>query len=100
MVYSCGTFASAETAFIKGYAGALAGHEAVLQNVINEHPDMYRFLEGTLLTANLGVAFRKDDTSGTCEKINEAILEMKKDGTIDAITEKYTSDADTAGEVS
>ena len=29
-IYSCGTFEMAETAFVKGYTGALGGHEAVL----------------------------------------------------------------------
>lgn len=99
VVYACGTFASAATAFIKGYAGALAGHEAVLQDVMRDNPDLYRFLDGTLLTANLGVAFRKEDTSGACEKLNAAIQEMKDDGTIAAIAEKYTSDAYDDGEV-
>ena len=30
-IYACGTFEMAETAFVKGYTGALGGHEAVLQ---------------------------------------------------------------------
>ena len=92
-IYSCGTFEMAETAFVKGYAGALGGHEAVLLNIINSYPESYRFLDDILMTADLGVAFRKDDTSGKCEKINEALCEMKEDGTISAIYEKYNSGA-------
>ena len=30
-IYACGMFEMAETAFVKGYTGALGGHEAVLQ---------------------------------------------------------------------
>lgn len=90
-IYACGTFEMAETAFVKGYIGALGGHEIVLQKVIEEYPEQYRFLDGTMLCANLGVAFRKDDTSEHCEKINEALNDMKADGTIEAIFEKYNS---------
>jgi len=90
-VYSCGTFEMAETAFIKGYVGALGGHEAVLQEIINNYPGLYHFLDGSLMTANLGAAFSKDDTSEHYDRINNAIKAMKADGTITAIYEKYHS---------
>lgn len=90
-LYSCGTFQMAETAFVKGYVGALGGHEAVLREVMNSYPGMYRFLDGTIMDADLGVAFCKDNPSDAYEKINDAIREMKADGTITAIADKYTS---------
>lgn len=93
-IYACGTFEMAETAFIKGYIGALGGHEVVLQKVMENYPGQYRFLDGSILSANLGVAFRKDDTSEYCKKINDALINMKTDGTITAIFEKYDSDSD------
>lgn len=97
-IYSCGTFAMAETAFVKGYVNALAGHEAVLQQIINDYPGMYRFLDGTMLTSNLGVAFRKDDTSEHWSKINAALKSMIKDGTVTDISQKYiTSSTDKEG---
>ena len=99
-VYSCGTFEMAETAFIKGYVGALGGHEAVLQEIINNYPGLYRFLDGSLMTASLGVAFSKDDTSDHYDHINNAIRAMKKDGTITAIYEKYHSASSEESEVS
>ena len=91
-IYSCETFEMAETAFIKGYAAALGGHEAVLQQIINSYPGLYHFLDGNIITADIGVAFSKADTSEHCEKINKALNEMKKDGTVKKIEKKYTSD--------
>ena len=94
-LYTCGTFQMAETAFVKGYVGALGGHEAVLQEVINSYPGLYRFLDGSIMDTDLGVAFCKDNPSDAYEKINDAIREMKADGTITAIAAKYTSDQPT-----
>lgn len=90
-IYSCGTFEMAETAFVKGYVSALGGHELVLREVIHNYPGQYRFLDGSILKANLGVAFRKDDTSEYCQKINTALNEMREDGTIREITRRYLS---------
>lgn len=98
-VYSCGTFEMAETAFVKGFVRALGGHELVLQQVINTYPDLYRFLDGTILTADLGVAFRKDSTSESYHKINDALNAMKEDGTIEKILKKYNADTSAAPEV-
>ncbi len=97
-IYSCGTFEMAETAFVKGYAGALGGHEVVLRQVMNDHPGLYRFLDGTIMTVDLGVAFSKEDDSDRCEKLSAAIDDMKTDGTIDGIVSRYDSDLTGNGE--
>lgn len=88
-VYSCGTFEMAKTAFVKRYADALACNEVVLQRIIDENPEMYRYLDGKIMTAHFGVAFEKKEKNAYWEKINAAIEEMKQDGTITKITEKY-----------
>ena len=98
-IYTCGTFTMAETAFVKGYVVALGGHEVVLQQVIHDYPDMYQFLDGSIMTAHLGVAFSKDDTSDHCEKINDALRSMKADGTVTAIFNHYYSDSPSKKEV-
>lgn len=82
----------AETAFVKNYAAALCGHELVLQQIINNYPDIYKFLDDPLMTADLGVAFQKGDYSEQWKQINEALINMKDDGTISKIYEKYSSD--------
>ena len=88
-VYACGSFLMAETAFIKGYAGALACHEAVLRQIMDEYPDTYRILDDTLMTVHLGVAFAKDDSREYCEKISDAISAMKQNGVLADIEKKY-----------
>ena len=97
-VYSCGTFSMAKTAFIKGYADALACHKVVLYQIMVDNPGLYQYLEGTIMTVHLGVAFDKEAKDGKCEAINKEIVEMKKDGTISQIVKKYTPDSGDIGE--
>ena len=99
-VYSCGSFELAETAFVKGYVGALCCHEAVLEQVMSRYPGLYRFLDGSILSSDLGVAFAKDDTSEAWQKINDALVSMKEDGTISAIVTSYRSERLNREEVS
>ena len=99
-IYSCGTFEMAETAFVKGYAAALGGHEAVLQEVIDRYPGLYQFQDGVLMTTDLAVAFSKDNTSDKYTDINDALKNMKTDGTIDDILEKYNVGLTTLEEAS
>lgn len=90
-IYTCGSFEMAENAFAKGYVGALGGHEAVLQDVIRNYSEEYRFLDGSIMTADLGVAFRRGDDSGKRDKINDALETMKAEGMIEKIYEACTS---------
>lgn len=98
-IYSCGTFELAETAFIKGYAGALAADQTVLLKIMNDYPGAYRILDDELGTGGFRIAFRKDADQTGFQKINEAIREMKQDGTILKIRKKYDPDTSAAGEV-
>lgn len=98
-IYACGNFEMAETAFVKGYVVALGGHEAVLQDVINKYPGQYHFLDGSLLTTDLAVAFSKGEESEAYSKINDAIASMKADGTIQKILEKYNDNTTITEEV-
>ena len=97
-VYSCGTFSMAKTAFIKGYADALACHKVVLHQIMSENPGLYRYLDGTIMIVHLGVAFDKEAEDGKCEAINKELREMKKDGIISEIVGKYASDSGDIGE--
>ena len=101
-LYSCGTFEMAETAFVKGYAGALGGHEVVLQRVMASYPGQYRFLDGTIMTADLAVAFGKDADVDLApwQAINDAIDAMLEDGTIDGILSSYGEGVSDEGEAS
>lgn len=90
-IYSCGSFEIAETAFIKSYAGALACHRVVLQQIEKDSPGEYRIFDDVLMTTHLGVAFEKGQENEKWEKINGAIGEMKEDGTIQKIWDSYES---------
>lgn len=83
----------AETAFVKGYVKSLGGHEAVLEQVLHNYPGMYRFLDGSIRTVDLGVAFRKDGPTEKRDKLNDALVEMKADGSIADIFAKYHTDS-------
>ena len=88
-IYSCGTAAMAMTAFAKGYTDALGGHEAVIRKLMNDNPGQYRYLEDNIMTTHLGVAFKKGKKNTYRDEINAALMEMKEDGTVERIAEKY-----------
>lgn len=97
-VYSCGTFSMAMTAFVKGYANGLAGHRIVLQQLVDSNPGEYKYLEESWQRVHLGVAFLKGQDTEQHDRVNEALLEMKADGSIQQIAKKYGMDADEMGE--
>lgn len=97
-VYSCGTFSMAVTAFVKGYANGLAGHRVVLQQLLDSNPGEYKYLEEHWQRVHLGVAFLKGQDTEQRDRINEALLEMKADGSIQQIAKQYGMDADETGE--
>lgn len=89
-IYSCGSFDIAKTAFVKGYTSALACHEAVLQQMLNENPGLYRFLDGNLMTVHLGVAFSRNAPSAAYGSLDAALREMKEDGSLDEIVNRHS----------
>lgn len=91
-IYSCGSFEQAETAFIKGYAGALAGDEVVLKQIMHEYPDSYRMLSDKLETIQLRVAFGKNTDPTYVQKINQAIQKINQEGTVSKIIKQYDPD--------
>lgn len=99
-VYSCRTFEMAETAFVKNYTRALCGQELVLQQTIDAYSGLYNFIDGSLMAADLGVAFRNGDDSEQWKQINTVLNDMKDDGTISEIFEKYSLDTADAKEAS
>ena len=98
-LYACSTYDTAKTAFIKGYVSTLGGHELSLQKVIQEYPGLYHFLDGPLMTIHLGVAFCKTSTAAAFQPLNNALSEMKEDGTIDSIVSRYKAALSEDGEV-
>lgn len=91
------TFNSMREAFVwfgKGYADAAVDHRAALIELTKENPELYRFLDESLFTVNLGVAFRTDYDSTIVENLTKVLDEMTADGTISQIEKKYQLNED------
>lgn len=87
------TFSTIGEVFIslqRGYADAIAGHELPLRAFVKD--DDYRFLDESILTSKLGVAFKKDYDQSFLTLLANTLDEMRDDGTIKSIVDKYTSD--------
>ena len=54
--------------------------------------DKYRFLDESILTSKLGVAFKKGYDQSFLTLLTNTLDEMRDDGTIKSIVDKYTSD--------
>lgn len=78
----------------KGYVDAIAGHEALLNEFIENGKGEYRLLEESPYISEIGVAFEKGTHVELTQKINALITEMSKDGTIGSIAEKYGLDSE------
>lgn len=76
------------SALKKEYVDAAIGHESSLMVYAEENPEEYRFLETSLRSEALGVAFRKNE-SKLVETVNEEIHKMREDGTIEKIIKEY-----------
>lgn len=80
------TFKTMQEAFIavrSGYAEATAGHEAVMQRLLQEVPDEYRILDEPLLAVKVGVAFPiNTDRPTVVKQLGEALAAMTEDGFI------------------
>lgn len=82
------------TSLRKGYVDAIIGHEGALQTYTEEYPGEYRFLNMSLRSEAVGVAFRKEGDADAVRRLNEAFGEMRKDGTMEKIVEKYGLDVE------
>lgn len=95
------TFSNIDDAFVtfgQGFTSAVAGHKATLQQYTSQQPDLYRYLEPALFTAELGVAFDKNYDADVVAALDRTLAEMRSDGTIAAIAERYGLSAADIGE--
>ena len=95
-VYSFSTMPSVFAALKKGYVDACAGHETACRDHMKNITGDYRILDEILLKADLGVAFNKETGREQAAELTAVLEEMKKDGTIRSILEKYDLDVDFA----
>lgn len=89
------SFSSTEEIFAvlrKGYVDAIAGHEALIGKLTGDDTGAYRMLEESPYMSEIGVAFYKGTHEKLAEELTAVLEEMKEDGTISAIAEKYGLD--------
>lgn len=82
------------TSLRKGYVDAIIGHESSLRLYTDEYPDSYRYLNMSMCSDAVGVAFKPDGDAALAEKLTQALLEMREDGTTAAIVKKYGLDVE------
>lgn len=80
----------------KGYVDAIAGHETMLREHMKTAQKQYRILEEPLLKTELGVAFSLSADTRIAEQLNRVFDEMRKDGFIAGVLERYGVDPETA----
>ncbi len=91
------SFSSTEELFAvlrKGYVDAIAGHEALINKVVSNHPEAYRILEESPYVSEIGVAFLKGTHEEFANSLTDVLNSLKDDGTIQSIAKKYGLDAE------
>lgn len=95
-VYSFVSVNDVFAALDKGYVDACAGHETAYRSFMTRRTGQYRVLDQELLRVSLGVAFYQEDTTGRAEALSDVLRELKEDGTVAGILERYGVDAQAA----
>lgn len=93
IVYSMSNMKGLYASIRKRYVDAIAGHENALKVFVSSNSEQYRILDEVLGVSELGVAFAKGENDSIVEKLNQALRDMRNDGTITEIVEKYGLDA-------
>lgn len=78
----------------KGYVDAVAGHEALVAKRTNLDESSYRVLAESPYSSELGVAFAKDTHEDLAVQLTQTLEDMKQDGTIGRVAEKFGLDAE------
>ncbi len=92
VLYSMSTMEELFASMRKGYVDAIAGHENAMNIFIQSNEERFSVLPEELSISELGVAFSLNNDSGIDKKLTEVLNEMKADGTIQSIAEKYGID--------
>ena len=84
------------TSLGKGYVDAIAGHENAMEVFVQSNEEHFGVLREELSVSELGIAFSFDNDSGIDKKLTGVLNEMRADGTIQSIAEKYGVDVSMA----
>lgn len=98
-IYSFSEIGETFGALSKGYVDACAGHDEAMRNFIKDSPGSYRIIDELLAQSRLGIAFRKDENREFLETLANALTDMRNEGIVAQIAEKYNVSAENAAEV-
>ncbi len=76
------------------YVDALVADEPAVIQYMKDYNTAFTILEEPVMYASVGTAFAKDGDAQLCAKLNAAIDEMRGDGTLEEIINKYLGGAD------
>jgi polar amino acid transport system substrate-binding protein len=86
------------SALQSGYVDAVAGHETVMRQYMENMPGHYRLLEEDLLAVEVGVAFPKGQDTELSEALRQALDDMEEDGTLQKTLAAYEISAEVTDE--
>lgn len=95
-VYCLSDVSEMAAALRNKFVDAIAGHAATLTWYLQSTGVDYRFLDGELLRAALGVAFSQDSPTSLREALGAALHQMRLDGTTASILGAYGLDPEKA----
>ena len=75
------------------YVDALVADEPAVTQYIKNYNTTFTILDEPAIEATIGTAFAKNGDAELCQKINDALDEMYKDGTLEQIIGKYLDNA-------
>ena len=76
------------------YADALVADEPAVIQYMKDYDTNFTILDEPLLRGSVGTAFAKDGDAELCAKVNDALDEMRKDGTLEKIIDSYLGEGD------
>ncbi len=76
------------------YIDALISDEPVVAQYMKDYSTVFTILDEPVMISYVGAAFYKNGNAKLCAKLNTAIDEMREDGTLKKIIERYLDDAD------
>jgi polar amino acid transport system substrate-binding protein len=82
------------TALQYDFVDAVAGHEIMIRQYMDSMAGDYRLLDEELQSVDVGVAFDKDNPSDAVIGLEQALSDMRDDGTLAQILETYGIIAD------
>ena len=76
-----------------GYVDGIAAHETGILQYMKDNAVDFRILEEPLLVTGLGIAFAKNDTRGLDSQLTDTLAQMRADGTLERIIDRYLENA-------